>query len=727
MAELDDLLAQVEDDGLRSQLKAGVDALTRQLRFGLVFERHLPEVIRAYNAPVRVGETVQVRAELTGGEEYVVEHVTRGRAQIRPAGIGTEQRTVPMRELVAVKRFGEPAYPALKPLGALCQSEDRPAHAVINGENFHTLQLLRYLYRGQVDCIYIDPPYNTGASDWKYNNRYVEASDRWRHSKWLSFMEKRLILARDLLKPDGVLIVTIDEHEVHHLGVLLEQLFPGYLQHTISIVVNPKGTGKVNFGRVDEYALYCIPDTGENVIRGLPREEADALVGLRTRDHQEQGDDDDDLDADDVDEGDVDATAEEVVVAAIEGESLVDTSDLPFPIKELPAWELRHARRRGGESSYRHQRPNQFYPLYVDPVTGKVLRAGGSLPLDQEPDCSVREDGIVPVWPVDKEGNQRCWRYIPSSMQERIDAGLVVLGKASSDGESWTINYWVRKTLRKKYKTVWWSKRHDAGTHGTSLLHTFLGRRNAFPFPKSLYAVRDTLLSVVRDRPDALILDFFAGSGTTLHATALINEADGGRRRSILVTNNEVDAKTAGRLVKAGKLPGDPCYESHGIFWQATRPRVEAALTGRTPAGKPVPGRYVTGRSHSAGFDENVEFFELVYLDKDDVRQGSQFAAIEPSLWLTAGGVGVRPESDETQRYVLAEASNYGVLLERSAFAAFRKALAQRPDITHVFLVTDSEAAYSQMSAQLPPSIRTSMLYRDYLANFRINTPEAFR
>ena len=461
----------------------------------------------------------------------------------------------------------------------------------------------------------------------------------------------------------------------------------------------------------------------------LPPPEADALVGLRTREHQDEldGDELDDpaeaaADADDDEPGGEGEPEEGPVAIGIED----DLGELPFPREELPAWELRHARRRGGESSYRHQRPNQFYALYVDPAGGKVVGTGQSLPLDEPPDFTA-PDGLVAVWPIDKEGNERCWRYIPATMQRLIDEGRVVLGQQSSDGESWTINYWVRKTERKKYKTVWWSKQHDAGTHGTSLLHKFLERRNAFPFPKSLYAVRDTLLSVVRDRPDALILDFFAGSGTTLHATALINEADGGRRRCILVTNNEVDVKTAKRLVKQGHLPGDAEFERHGIFWQATRPRCEAAITGRTPSGKPVPGRSMTGRPHSAGFEENIEFLELVYLDKDDVRQGSQFEAIEPALWLAAGGVGRRPVSSDAEPFVLPEESNYAVLFQRSAFATFRRALAKRPDITHVFLVTDSEAAYAQMCSRLPATLRTSMLYRDYLGNFRINTPEAYR
>lgn len=692
------------------------------MRFGLVFERHIPESIRDYSATITVGALVAIRAEINGGDEYTVQRVTSRTADI--VSVTTrEQRRVKPRELVAVKRFGEPAYPSLRPLGSIRRSDERPAHAVINGENYHTIQLLRYLYRGQFDCIYLDPPYNTGNSDWQYNNRYVDVNDRWRHSKWLSFMERRLEIAKDLLKPDGVLIVTIDEHEVHHLGVLLEQIFTGYLQYTVTIVHNPKGTGKVNFSRVNEYAIYCVPEIGEDVILGLPPEEADALTGGRTQQHQDQQEDAQEsipvLLAEEDDEQDLDEPDADISAAV----AVVD--DLPFPPEELPLWELRHARRRGNESGYRHQRPNQFYPLYINPETEKVVRAGKSIPLDQQPTFAP-EDGLIPLWPIDREGNERCWRYIPSSMQQRIEAGLVVLGQR--DGDTWTVNYWTRRVERKRYKTVWWSRPHDAGTHGTSLLPKFLGRRNAFPFPKSIYAVRDTLLSVVRDRPDALILDFFAGSGTTLHATALINEADDGRRRCLLVTNNEVDIKTARRLVRDGHLPGDDEFESHGIFWQATRPRIEAALTGVTPAGRPVEGRYAgTRKPFAEGFDENVEFFELAYLDKDAVRQGAQFAAIEPSLWLAAGGVGTMPSSDPREPFTVSKESNYGVLFQRSAFSAFRRALTKRGDVTHVFLVTDSEAAYAQMCSRLPDGIASSMLYRDYLANFRINTQEAFR
>ncbi|WP_374235157.1 MULTISPECIES: hypothetical protein [unclassified Thiocapsa] len=100
----------------------------------------------------------------------------------------------------------------------------------------------------------MDPPYNTGARDWKYNNNYVDGNDAWRHSKWRAFMERRLRLAKWLLKPDtGVLIVTIDEPEVHHLGMLLEQTYPEASRQLVTIVINQKG-GQGRLSRSEEYA-----------------------------------------------------------------------------------------------------------------------------------------------------------------------------------------------------------------------------------------------------------------------------------------------------------------------------------------------------------------------------------------------------------------------------------------------------------------------------------------
>src|SRR6185369_4882506 len=273
MARIDDIIAQVTDKVLRQKLQAAIADMKKRQRFGLVFEDHVPETTTLHGFPVQPGATVQRRSD-PGGRTYQVKSITARTAKMAPDGGGAEE-TAPLKDLLVVKRFGDPMFPVLTSVGAIRRGgEDQPHHAVINGENFHTLQLLVYLYEGQVDCIYIDPPYNTGARDWKYNNSYVDKTDAWRHSKWLSFMEKRLKLAKRLLRKDGVLIVTIDEHEVHHLGMLLEKIFPEYLRYTVTAVINPKGTFKQNFGRVDEQVFFVVPDLDRDVI--VPRLADDA-------------------------------------------------------------------------------------------------------------------------------------------------------------------------------------------------------------------------------------------------------------------------------------------------------------------------------------------------------------------------------------------------------------------------------------------------------------------
>ncbi len=283
--------------------------------FGLVFEEHEPEVALLPGFPIKRGQLVQFRSNPRRGTYRV--RAVRGRVADLEPEAGGPTENVDVRELLAIRRFGDPIYPMLKPLGGVRRSDTRPAHAVINGENFHALQLLAYLHAGQVDCIYIDPPYNTGARDWKYNNSYVDITDAWRHSKWLSMMEKRLVLAKRLLKHDGVLIVTIDEHEVHHLGMLLERLFPEYLRYMITVVMNPKGRDKANFAPVGEYAFFVVPKTNDDVIARAP---GSPLGGPQIADDEPEAAEDEE-----------------------EAEAVTDE-----PLDEDDQWEYRHARRRGG-------------------------------------------------------------------------------------------------------------------------------------------------------------------------------------------------------------------------------------------------------------------------------------------------------------------------------------------------------------------------------------------
>ena len=256
MAKLEQLLAAIEDSKLRAQLEKEVADLKSRASFGLVYERHLPEtVIVGDTDPLEVGDHVRPKQSANADEDFRVIALNGKKARLLSLKTGDE-RDVPVAELLAIKRFGDPAYAGLTPLGAVSRSQSRPYHAVINGENFHSLQLLSFLYARQVDCIYIDPPYNTGSRDWTYNNDYVDDTDKYRHSKWLSFMEKRLHLAKGLLKPEtGVLVVTVDEKEVHHLGMLLEQIFPNAIRQMVTIVINPLGQArKQELARVEEYA-----------------------------------------------------------------------------------------------------------------------------------------------------------------------------------------------------------------------------------------------------------------------------------------------------------------------------------------------------------------------------------------------------------------------------------------------------------------------------------------
>ncbi|HEY0394400.1 MAG TPA: DNA methyltransferase [Candidatus Elarobacter sp.] len=702
MARMDDLVAQIPDKALRERLEAALMDMKRRQRFGLVFEEHIPETTALFGLPIGLGSTVQRRSNPEQEQLYVVNDLTHtGRAIIEPES-GGDPESVPTSDLLLVKRFGDPMFPALKSVGSVRRGpKNKPHHAVINGENYHALQLLIYAFEGQVDCIYIDPPYNTGARDWKYNNHYVDKKDAWRHSKWLSMMEKRLRLAKRLLKRDGVLICTIDEHEVNHLGMLLEKLFPRHLHYMITIVINPKGREKANFAPVEEFAFYVVPDLGYDVIARAP----DASEASSPNP--------------DTDEGHIDEFDSE----EIDGSDSAEDEPVDRDVAD-DLWEYRHARRRGGgaeESSYRHKRWRQFYPIFIDEKARTVVRAGKAIPLKAAPTFK-KVAGLRPIWPIDAAGRHRVWGFVPESMQKLIDEGNVMLGRYHSKRDDWTINYRVPKKNSRKLKTLWWEKRHDAGTHGTELLKKLLGAPGLFPFPKSVYVVRDCLAAVVRNRPNALILDFFAGSGTTFHAACLLNAEDGGNRRAILVTNNEVDEETARALNKKGVYRGDEAFEARGIFSQTTRPRCEAVVTGVQPGGLKVPGAHIDGRALARGFEENVEFFRIDYLDPDDIDLGTQFDAIFPALWLSAGGVGARPRLSKPGDMFLTTEHKYGILFNEAKFRKFSKEVDARPEITHVWIVTDSEHAFSEMRTALPPNVAVSMLYRDYLRTFKINT-----
>lgn len=695
MARLEDLIAEITDPRLREALAAEAAALKKEKKFGLVFEDHVPEQVLLPRFPLRPGLCVARRTQPR--EVFTVaDMLPDGTCRLVPEN-GGEETAAPAEELVAVKRFGEPIYPALTPVARLGRGGDKPWHTIINADNFHALQLILYCYEGQVDVIYIDPPYNTGARDWKYNNDYVDANDRWRHSKWLSMMKKRLELAKRLLKPDiGTLIVTIDEHEVHHLGVLLEEVFPHLYRQMVTIVINQKGVAQGRLSRAEEYAIFCFAPGAEVVAQ-----EDDLLSPDRA-----------------------------------DGKGVAH-----------PRWERLL---RGGTNSRREDRCKLFFPIYVDPERKSIVRIGEPLlPVTANPDLDADAPCTV-AWPIRTDGSFGNWRVSPATLRTLLAKGYVKLGGFDESRRTWTVLYVGERTRqqieegeieivhrdptagavelaytrghRRQIKTVWHRPTHDSGVYGSSLLRTVLGEGAAFAFPKSLYAVRDSLRILLANKPNALVVDFFAGSGTTYHATCLLNAEDWGNRRCILVTNNEVEEREAKRLVAAGHFPGDPEYDRHGICEAVTWPRCKFVTQGHRDDGTPLPGEYQDGREMREGFAENVEYFRLNFLDPSAVAYGREFAAVLPILWLMAGARGERAETDGDADWFLPDNSPFAVLLRERAFAAFRRALEDRPDVEWVFLVTDSGVAYREMLSALPVGTRTKQLYKSYLDNFKINT-----
>ena len=243
-----------------------------------------------------------------------------------------------------------------------------------------------------------------------------------------------------------------------------------------------------------------------------------------------------------------------------------------------------------------------------------------------------------------------------------------------------------------------------------------------FDFPKSLYAVEDTLRFVLSEKPEAVVLDFFAGSGTTAHAVMRLNKQDGGHRISISVTNNEVSASEQATLRAKNLRPGDTEWEKWGICDYVTKPRIAAAITGKTPEGKDIEGDYkFTDEFPMAeGLEENVEFFTLTYETQWRVARNRDFAAIAPLLWLRAGSQGCRIDAVPDVGWAVAD--RYGVLVDLDHARPFLNAVSDADDVRVAFIVTDDDRRFQTVCAALPEQVEPVRLYESYLANFEINT-----
>lgn len=442
----------------------------------------------------------------------------------------------------------------------LCRNKEKSWNFILEGDNLQALYLLEKTHCGKINCIYIDPPYNTGARDWKYNNDYVEKTDVFRHSKWLSMMQTRLKIARRLMNPlDSILMIAIDDNELCTLKMLLEELFADCQMQIIDIVINPKGKARVGrLSQVDEYLVIVY--MGE--------------------------------------------------AKTISDKSLEEGEEIRWPYLRRSDVESARGTTKGGVK--------QFYPIYVDKTTNKIVKIGEPLTPEQPLSDAEEIDNAVAVFPIRDDGKHMNWGLTGESLSYALENGCVRVTQSSNPYQAYNIAYVtipsIKKALSGEYliagerpdgtkiivlpdgkehqkPTVWKKNSYDANAYGTKLISKFLVDKR-FSFPKSLYTVYDSLKIYLENKPDAIVLDFFAGSGTTMHAVNLLNAEDGGNRRCIMVTNNEVSDKEEQELKAKGFHKGDKEWEALGIATYVTWPRTKCTIEGMDINGNPVDGDY---------------------------------------------------------------------------------------------------------------------------------------
>ncbi|WP_156250909.1 site-specific DNA-methyltransferase [Pseudactinotalea terrae] len=651
---LDQLLGRIESETLREQIASEIATLTDRTKFGLVYEEHLPEQIRLPGVKPRRRSKVVHRNDPVDAPLRTVRKITGQQVQL------DDDTTAPIEDVVVVREYGEPLYPGLEVLERINRGGDKPDHVLIEAENLHALEALAYTHAESVDCIYIDPPYNTGG-DLIYNDRYVGKEDTYRHSLWLSFMARRLRLARKLLKRTGVIIVAIDDNEHAHLKVLLDQEFGerNFLSN-VAWLGSSRNDPRFTSGGLDYMLIYG-------------RSKADLVASDSRWVETKMGYD-----------------------IAIEGARAAWEKSGGDPAEATKlyraAMRLRKAEMEKGVARYSE----------IDETGRLFFRADLSSP---NPRPNLQYDLPHPVTgkPVHRAANG--WVYSPETMQEKLAEGRILFGPDHTQGA-----YYKRYLDEVAEQAI--RPFIDVDRRASSLALTKLLGEQRFKFPKDVSVVANWINAVSMRDPRAVVLDFFGGSGATMHAVMELNAADGGSRQCILVTNNEVNEKEAKQLVKAGHLPGDPEWEANGIFEHVTRPRISTVVTGTRP----------DGSSYSNGLEENVTIAKLTYLDRTDIERAKAFTQVANLLWLQAGAHGAAITA-ETDDFAAPDGAHYAICFNVDNWEPFVEAVNARQDITHAYVVTDAEESYRLVLARLRTDIRARRLYENYLTNFTTNTP----
>ncbi|MCZ2404460.1 site-specific DNA-methyltransferase [Paenarthrobacter sp. Z7-10] len=511
---------------------------------------------------------------------------------------------------------------------------------------------------------YIDPPYNTGNKTWQYNDHYVAEQDSFRHSKWLSLMERRLMLAKKLLKPTGVIIVAIGDEEHHRLRILMDEIFGD--QNFLANLVWDGGTKSyasyVSSGQ--DYMLVYSKSAAALTQQGIQWRETkpEFAVVIDTAARLFRSSD-----------GDAD-------LAGVQFRDWLKKADLSPGIKRFNQIEAVTGRVFNADRDLGapEKRPNRSFKPLLHPATGR--------------ECPVPSNG---------------WRLSETELLARLSAGRIAFGETESKIPR--EKSYLDEASTQIPGAVFQRDRSAASIY----LNQVLGDKR-FPFPKD----HNVLMRWIRltAPKDAVILDFFGGSGTTAEAVIRLNAEDKGTRQCILVTNNELSAKDDAALRKAGHQPGSAEYEAQGVFHNVTKPRIETVVTGVRQ----------DGSVYSDGLPANVEFLDLAYLEESRVHAALEYERLAPLFWLKSGAVGTVVQRTEDSAYEWNEESSMAVLFNAGKAAELAEVLATKPNqVEHVFIITDSPEQGDLAGEAFSDELTVEPIYGSYLDAFQINRSDS--
>lgn len=503
----------------------------------------------------------------------------------------------------------EGKFPVLKEIKAkeINNNPVQPTHILIEGDNYHALSVLNYTHERKVDVIYIDPPYNTGAKDWKYNNDYVDKEDAYRHSKWLSFMNNRLRIAKRILKTDGILIVTIDDNELLSILGILDNLRAKTLGR-VAICIKPEGRRQSKyFMEAHEYALFVT--WGNPKIRNLNSD-----FGL----------------------------------------------DFPETDKiSKYRWEglmRRDLAREDRKSDY-------WYPFYYD--------ENGKLSTEEFPNSK-------PLMPINTKGIERVWLWDKDRAQQNLEELKVVVRKGKA-----TVYYKRREQGRIKPTTFWYGSKYNANAYGTRLLDEILPK-NDFDYPKSLYSVLDCIDLFLP--PNGLVLDFFAGSGTTGHAALELNRENKGNRTFILCTNNE-----------------------NNICSNITYPRIKKIIQG-----------YVNGKKRVAGYGGNLKYFKTAFVPQEPTDKNRELLTKEAEAMLCLRENAYELVLEKAEYKIYKNNKKYlGIVWDQMAIDNFKNEVSKYDKNISVYVFSLSDEDFSNEFADMKKKIKVCSIPEAILRVYR--------